>query len=123
MRINIKSIVLIIFCLFLFLELSAFSKAENRNNYTAQLVLVEKRVKIIRVDINRSRLEVAETGRGDTTTLLYVVIDGYTKVWHLNKRINWKSLKKGQLIMVKGGLRWDGKIKANDIYLIKKSPD
>jgi hypothetical protein len=92
--------------------------ADGLSQTIAQLVPVDKRVRIVKVDINRSRLEVTETDK--EKTMLYVVIDGYTKVTYQGKPISWTTLKKGQLLRVKGGLRIDGKIRAKDIYLIRK---
>jgi len=113
--------VLFVFCLIVLFGCLACAAAPGPSRHLAQLVPVDKRVKIVNVDTKRSRLEVTETDKEKTQ--LYVVIDGYTKVTHQGKEIRWTSLVKGQLIRVKGGLRIDGKIRARDIQLIKKEPE
>ena len=85
---------------------------------SAQIVMVDKCVKITKVDIERNRLEVGGTGQNDETTL-YVLIDGYTKVTHDGKPMSWKQLRKGQLVRVQGGLTLEMRISAKKITLIQ----
>ncbi len=85
---------------------------------SAQLVMVDKVVKITKVDIQRSRLEVGTTSKGDET-MMYVLVDGFTKVTHDGNPISWKQLRKGQLIRVVGGLTFELRISAKKIMVVQ----
>jgi|GEM_PF-5146260 len=85
---------------------------------SAQLVMVDKVVKITKVDLVRNRLEVGTTSKGDET-MLYLLIDGNTKVTHDGSPMSWKELRKGQLIRVVGGLTLELRISAKKIMVIQ----
>lgn len=81
----------------------------------AQLVIAKIKGTVNKVDVARNRLEVVQEGNSpDNVT--YVVIDGFTKVSHNNRYVDWKQIPVGSKIKVEGGMQWDMKMKAKKIW-------
>ena len=80
----------------------------------AQLLLVEQKYKVTKVDVGKSRLEATGLAK-DSQGVGYILVDGNTKVYHDNKEVLWTSIKVGTIITVKGGVNWDMKVKAKEI--------
>ncbi|MBI2267640.1 MAG: hypothetical protein HYU64_21145 [Armatimonadetes bacterium] len=85
----------------------------------AQLVLVDMKVKIVKVDRGKDRLEV-RVHEGGNKNVQYVEIDGSTKFSARNREVSraraWSLLRRGMIIRVKGGFKFDLKIRAKYIY-------
>jgi len=81
----------------------------------AQLVLVNEKYRVKKVDTKMSRLEVLPV---DSTikNITYVLVDGYTICSHKGKVVDWTDIEPETIVRVKGGLQWDMKIKAYKIY-------
>lgn len=102
---------LILFCFLLGILLTA--------SVQAQLILENMKVKIVKVDKVKNRLEV-RVHDGGNKDVQYVLIDGNTKFSHKEKPVSlaraWQTFKPGMMIRVKGGITWDLKLKAKYIY-------
>ncbi|MCD6309177.1 MAG: hypothetical protein J7M18_00580 [Candidatus Eremiobacteraeota bacterium] len=86
---------------------------------SAQLIRVNIKCKIVKVDRPGNRLEI-RVHEGDNKNIQYVLMDGRTKFSTGGKELTyeeaWKRFKKGMIIRVKGGYTMDLKIKARYIY-------
>ncbi|MHC9544850.1 MAG: hypothetical protein AB9903_35495 [Vulcanimicrobiota bacterium] len=86
---------------------------------SAQLVLVNMKVKIVEVEKNSGRLQV-RVHEGGNTDVQYVEIDNNTRFSHNMQSISnkgaWKSFNKDMMIRVKGGYTMEGHVKAKQIY-------
>ena len=94
---------------FLLLAAFAFQSAN------AQLVNINEKYKVNKVDTKLSRLEVMPLDRS-VKNVAYVKIDGYTICSHNQQIVKWTEIKPGMVIRVKGGLKWNMEIKASKIY-------
>ena len=86
---------------------------------SAQLILVNMKVKIVEVERNSNRLQV-RVHEGGNKDVQYVEIDQNTRFSH-NMQIYshggaWRSFHQDMMIRVKGGYTWGGHIKAKQIY-------
>ena len=85
-----------------------------------QLILVNLKVKIVKVErqFNRLQVRVHEGGNKDVQ---YVEIDGNTKFAYQNKEVSynraWNLFKPGMIIRVKGGYTMSVHVKAKTIYM------
>lgn len=85
-----------------------------------QLVLVNLKVKIVKVErqFNRLQVRVHEGGNKDVQ---YIEIDGNTKFSYKNKEISynsaWNLFRQGMIIRVKGGYTMSVHVKAKSIYM------
>jgi len=85
---------------------------------SAQLVIVRKKVKVVKVDTNRDRIEI--TGVDDPMrTIGYVHVYDKTDVTWNGRSYPWYKIRPGWIIGIKGGLRWDGHINAKEIEILK----
>lgn len=86
---------------------------------SAQLVLVNLKVKIVEVEKNSNRLQV-RVHEGGNTDVQYVEIDNNTRFSHNMQSISnngaWNSFNKDMMIRVKGGYTMEGHVKAKQIY-------
>ncbi|MCL5037713.1 MAG: hypothetical protein M1269_11450 [Chloroflexi bacterium] len=82
----------------------------------AQLVLVNEKFKVVKLDIPKGRLEVRQLIDEKNKTITYVLVDGNTKCSVDGRAADWKDIKPGTIIRVKGGMRLDMKIQAKKIY-------
>jgi len=81
----------------------------------AQLVLVNEKFRVSKVDVKMSRLEVLPVD-GDIKTITYILVDGYTICSHKNRIVDWTEIQPDTVIRVRGGMQWDMKVKAYKIY-------
>ena len=81
----------------------------------AQLILVNEKFRVSKVDEKMSRLEAMPVDR-TVKDITYIVIDGYTICSHKGKIVDWTTIKPETVIRVRGGLQWDMKVKAYKIY-------
>jgi len=86
---------------------------------SAQLVLVNMKVKIVEVEKNSNRLQV-RVHEGGNTDVQYVEIDNNTRFSHNMQSVSnngaWNSFNKDMMIRVKGGYTMEGHVKAKQIY-------
>jgi hypothetical protein len=86
---------------------------------SAQLILVNLKVKIVEVERNSDRLQV-RVHEGGNTDVQYVEIDSNTKFSHGMQSVSnsgaWGSFRKDMMIRVKGGYTMEGHVKAKQIY-------
>lgn len=86
----------------------------------AQLILVNLRVKIVKVERENNRLQARVHEKGNKN-IQYIEIDGNTKFSKDNKPITfeeaWQIFKKDQIIRVKGGYTMSVHVKAKQIYM------
>jgi hypothetical protein len=86
---------------------------------SAQLVMVNMKVKIVEVERNSNRLQV-RVHEGGNTDVQYVEIDNNTKFSHnmqsFSHRGAWRSFHENMMIRVKGGYTMGGHVKAKQIY-------
>lgn len=86
---------------------------------SAQLVLVNLKVKIVHVEQNKDRLQV-RVHEGGNTDVQYVEIDKDTRFSHGMRSISnsgaWASFREDMMIRVKGGYTMGGHVKAKQIY-------
>jgi len=81
----------------------------------AQLVTINEKFKVNKVDMKLRRLEVMPLDRS-VKNISFVQIDGYTVCSTDQRIVSWTSIKPGMTVRVKGGLKWDMGIKADKIY-------
>lgn len=81
----------------------------------AQLVLVDQKMRVTKVDKVKNRLEATNADRSSGIT--YILIDGSTKVHRKDRLVPWTQIQSGMIIRVKGGMTWDMKVKARDIWI------
>lgn len=86
----------------------------------SQLVLVNLKVKIVKVERENNRLQVRVHEKGNKD-VQYVNMDANTKFSINNKEISydkaWKTFKVDQIIRVKGGYQMNMNVKAKTIYM------
>jgi hypothetical protein len=86
---------------------------------SAQLVMVNLKVKIVEVERNSNRLQV-RVHEGGNTDVQYVEIDNNTRFSHSNQSVSnagaWRSFHKDMMIRVKGGYTMEGHVKAKQMY-------
>jgi len=86
----------------------------------AQIVLVNLKVKIIKIERENNRLQVRVHEKGNKD-VQYVNMDANTKFSIDNKEISydqaWKTFKEGQIIRVKGGYQVNLHVKAKTIHM------
>jgi len=80
-----------------------------------QLVIAKIKGTVKKVDTARSRLEVVQEGNSEDN-ITYVLVDGFTKVSHNGRLVNWTKIPLGAKIKVEGGMTWDMKMKAKKIW-------
>lgn len=85
----------------------------------AQLITSNQKMKIVKVEKGKNRLQ-CRVHEGDNQNVQYVLIDKNTR-FSTNYRIishnrAWSLLKTDTIIRVKGGVTWEGHIKARQIY-------
>lgn len=115
---KIKVLALILTGLFIILITAVGVYAvTGKKDLFSQLVIVSKRAQIVKLDIDKNKIEV--TDPGNKRTLYYLEVDGNTNTSHNGKKIHWTQLKPGQLIDVKGCIGLDGSIKAKEIAIVK----
>jgi len=95
------------------LVLTAFSVAR------AQLVVVDRKMKVVKTDPVKYRIEITGVDDKPDRSTGYVYVPGDTKCHKDGKLIDWKDLKKGWVIRVKGGVRMDMQVKAEEIWVVK----
>lgn len=87
----------------------------------AQLIVVNKRYRVVSVEAARSVIRVMPADKeddGSAGSEVHVAAD--TKMYVFDQPIpsfSWRLLQKGMKITVQGGLTWDMKVKARKIYL------
>ncbi len=86
---------------------------------SAQLIMVNLKVKIVEVEKNSNRLQV-RVHEGGNTDVQYVEIDNNTRFSHNMQSVSnngaWRSFNKDMMIRVKGGYTMEGHVKAKQIY-------
>lgn len=86
---------------------------------SAQLVLVNLKVKIVKVQRESSRLQV-RVHEGGNKDVQYVELDQNTIFSHAKKSVSYAealdSFRKDMMIRVKGGYTTEGHVKAKQIY-------
>jgi hypothetical protein len=86
----------------------------------SQLILVNLKVKIVKVERENNRLQVRVHEKGNKD-VQYVNMDANTKFSINNKEISfdkaWKTFKVDQIIRVKGGYQANFHVKAKSIYM------
>jgi hypothetical protein len=86
---------------------------------SAQLVLVNLKVKIVEVERKNDRLQV-RVHEGGNTDVQYVELDNNTRFSHGNAIVSydraWGSFRKDMMIRVKGGYTMGGHVKAKSVY-------
>jgi hypothetical protein len=88
---------------------------------SAQLVLIDRRSRVVKVDKQKDRIEVTTLEGNPNRTVGYIYINENTKVYDKNRRlISWTSLRHGWVIRVKGGLRVDSNTNAQRIYVLAR---
>ncbi len=96
------------------LLLTCYSEAQ------AQLILVNLKVKIVKVERKKNRLQVRVHEKGNKN-VQYIEIDDNTKFSKNNKQLSydeaWKIFKENQIIRVKGGYTMSLHVKAKQIYM------
>lgn len=97
------------------LLLAAFSVSAAQ----AQLIENDKLLKVVKVDTDKSRIEICSTESKPDKTTGYVYLDGKTKCNKDGKAFDWKKLEKGWIIRVKGGVRFDMNVNAKEIWVVK----
>lgn len=85
----------------------------------AQLIVLDRSYRVLKVDADKSVLEVgeADTGARDAD----VIIDAETRMYMFDKQIpsfSWHLLRKGMKIRVHGGATWDARVRAKKIFLL-----
>ncbi|MBI2251711.1 MAG: hypothetical protein HYU63_02985 [Armatimonadetes bacterium] len=83
----------------------------------AQLILVNDKYDVIKIDIPKNRIEALNYKK--KAGIVYILIDGYTKIYQNEKSVPWTRIKVRDVIRVKGGVTWDFKVKAKEIWINK----
>jgi len=83
----------------------------------AQLLNVDRTFKVMHIDSNRYRIEVASLDGDHTAT--YILIYGTTQVTRQGQTVDWKHIPNGTIINVHGALTWDMKVKAQRIWYLE----
>jgi hypothetical protein len=104
----------IIFLLSLAL-LAAFAVSTAR----AQLIENDKLLKVVKIDTDKSRIEICSTSDKPDRTTGYVFVEGKTICHKDGKDFDWKKLEKGWVIRVRGGVRFDMNVNAKEIWVVK----
>ena len=85
----------------------------------AQLILVDIKVKIVKVERKDNRLQV-RVHEGGNKDVQYIEIDKNTSFSHGNRDVSydqaWKAFKPNMIIRVKGGYTMSIHVKAKQIY-------
>jgi len=89
----------------------------------AQLVVVNKRYKVVALNPSKSIITVvpADKDPNDAKNTSDVIVTNETRMFVFDKQIpnfSWRLLRKGMTITVHGGATWDMNVKAKKIYLI-----
>lgn len=85
----------------------------------AQLIIVDRNLKVVKVDTLKNRIEITGVDEKPDKTRGYVFVDGTTTVLKDDKPFDWKKLEKGWIIRVKGGVRVDTNVNAKKIWVIR----
>lgn len=84
----------------------------------AQLIVVNREYRVVSVDPGHNVINVSTAdGKRDAGN---VIVTRDTKLFvfdHPIPNFSWRLLQKGMKITVKGGMTWDLKVKARQIYL------
>ncbi len=84
-----------------------------------QLIIEDKLYKVVKVVPEKYHIEITGLDEDPNVTRGYIFIPGNVKCYKEGKPFDWRKLKKGWIIRVKGGLRWDLKQKAEKIWVVK----
>ncbi len=110
-----KKYFIVIFPLLLLALFAATSRPAQ-----SQLILVNLKVKIVKIERENNRLQVRVHEKGNKD-VQYVDMDKNTSFSINNKEISydaaWKTFKEGQIIRVKGGYQMNFHVKAKQIYM------
>lgn len=92
----------------------------------AQLVVVNKRYKVVDLNPSKSIIRVVPVDKdpNDARDTSDVIVTNETRMFVLDKQIpnfSWRLLRKGMTITVHGGATWNMNVKAKKIYLITVS--
>ena len=86
---------------------------------SAQLILSNQKMKIVKVEKYNHILQGRVHEKGNDS-VQYIMIDGNTRFSTNYRSVSqdeaWRLLKKNMIIRVKGGVTWNGHIKAKSIY-------
>ncbi|MFP4498345.1 MAG: hypothetical protein ACLFQV_09065 [Vulcanimicrobiota bacterium] len=85
----------------------------------AQLIIADGEHKVVKVDTIKNRIEITSVESKPDNTAGYIYVDGNTTTTKNGKLFDWKKLKKGWIIRVKGGVRFDMNVNAREIFVIK----
>ncbi len=88
----------------------------------AQLIVSDKLLKVVKVDEIKNRIEITGTENKPDNTTGYIYLDGRTKVHRDGETFDWKQLRRGWIIRVRGGVRFDMNVNARDIWVIETGP-
>lgn len=85
----------------------------------AQLILSNQKMKIVKVEKYNHILQ-GRVHEKDNDNVQYIMIDGNTRfstnMRSVSQNEAWRLLRKDMIIRVKGGVAWNGHIKAKSIY-------
>ena len=84
----------------------------------AQLVTVDKSVKVVKTDREKWRIEITAIDKKPDVATDYVFILEETECIKDGKPFNWEDIQKGWVIRVKGSLRFDTHINAKKIWVV-----
>jgi len=103
----------------LIIAAAMFAILQAGRQASAQLILVNLKVKIVEVERKDSRLQV-RVHEGGNADVQYIEIDANTSFSCHNRRITydqaWRYFRKGMIIRVKGGYTVAFHVKAKQIY-------
>lgn len=106
------------YCIILFAALFLFLTFAQKAD--AQLVLVNLKVKIVKVERKNNRLQVRVHEKGNKD-VQYVYFDSKTQFSQNNRRLTydqaWRVFHKDQIIRVKGGYKMNLTVKARSVYM------
>lgn len=88
---------------------------------SAQLVMVRKRMKVVKIDVPHRKIHVA--GVDDPmNTLGYVEVQPETTTTYNGRPFDWRRIKKGWIIFARGGMTWNMHLKADRIKVLDTTP-
>jgi hypothetical protein len=85
----------------------------------AQLIIADKDVKVVKVDVDKERIEITRVDSTSFNTDGYLYITYKTKTYKNGNPFDWTKIKRGWIIRAKGGVRFDMNVNAEKIWVIK----
>lgn len=85
----------------------------------AQLIVLNRVVRVLRTDPVKGIIEVAPVGEAGQDA--DVIVDTDTRMFMFDKQVpgfSWHLLRKGMKIRVQGGATWDVRVRAKKIFIL-----